>query len=159
MHGTEGSEDWNEAREFVLKGRRTRLVDELLVGAEELASEGYRRGALTEAVTALEVAIHEFARHPATQAFGAKLGQRMDVPKLSKQVEHLGLSGTVRYLLPAILKNDQVDTEVLRECSRAVEMRQNVVHNGQRDVEEAKLQSAIAGIRRLCFALERLQSP
>ena len=45
---------------FVIGNRRSPLVFELLARAEQLSGNGYTRAALTEAVTALEVAISDF---------------------------------------------------------------------------------------------------
>ena len=69
----------------------------------------------------------------------------------------MGLSGSVRFLLPVILPEASVSTALLRKCFDAVDMRQNVVHNGQRDVDRVKLQSALESIRELCLVLESLQ--
>jgi hypothetical protein len=49
-------------KEYVRSLKRPPLVRQLLAGAEALVEQGHGRAALTEAVTALEVAIHEFAK-------------------------------------------------------------------------------------------------
>jgi hypothetical protein len=55
-------EDWHAVRDFVRSTKREPTVGHLLSIAEKLSSEGHRRTALIEAVSALEVALHEFGR-------------------------------------------------------------------------------------------------
>ena len=152
-------DSWRSAKQFVASEARPSLVWELIAGAEWLAGIGHRRSALTEAVTALEVAIANFSRSPnAEQAFGSLASERMDIPSLKKSVDHLGLSCTIRYLFPRIFSADKVPTAVLRECQEAIDERQNVVHNGQRDVKEAKLSKYVTAIRTMCRLLESYQA-
>jgi hypothetical protein len=97
-------DEWDEIRAFVCGVSRTPLVRTLLAGAEALEADGQRRSALTEAITALEVALYEFARHPnAERAFGPLLAERISASSLLHQVKHMGLTGSVSYLLPVIL--------------------------------------------------------
>lgn len=125
---------------------------ELLSGAEQLAGNGYARSALTEAVTALEVAISDFARSPQhNQKLALIVGPRLGVTRLQKQIEHIGLSGTVSYLLPLLLPDSVLSVKVLEGCRNAIDTRQNVVHNGQREVHD--LIEHIASIKACCKAL------
>jgi hypothetical protein len=64
-------EDWTKVRELMGSHRKPPLVGQLLARADWLANSGHRRGAVSEAVSALEVAIHAFGRQPSAQkAFG-----------------------------------------------------------------------------------------
>jgi hypothetical protein len=109
--------DWPKAKDFVKSAERTSLVLQLLASAESFARMDHRRAALVEAVTALEVAISEFAKSPkAQEAFGSVLAERFDTPSLKSQVEHLGLSGGVRYLLAVIFSPERLPTNLLRAC-------------------------------------------
>jgi hypothetical protein len=56
--------DWLRTIDFVAQGQRSNLVRELLAMAEFLEDSGQDRVALTEAVTALEVALKRFVEHP-----------------------------------------------------------------------------------------------
>lgn len=96
-------EDWDDIRQFISSTRRTPLAQTLLAGAEGLAALGHTRSALTEAVTALEVVLYEFASHPrANEVFGHQLAPRMGLNSLRQQVGQMGLSGSIRYLLPVL---------------------------------------------------------
>jgi hypothetical protein len=113
-------EDWPSACDFVKSSKKPPLVAQLLAGAQRLQSEGHRRAALTEAVTALEVALHEFARSPkAVELFSPGLAKRMAVESIHSQIDHLGLSGSVRYLLPVLFSEDKMPTDVLLGCREA----------------------------------------
>lgn len=148
-------DDWEEVKNFIISSRRSPLVGELLSGAEALAKNEHRRSALTEAVTALEVAISEFAQQSeASEAYSSSFSERMDIPSLKNQIEHLGLSGTIRYLFPVIFSEEQVSTDVMKHCQEAISYRQNVVHQGQRDVAKEKLDPFLQAIRQLCSDLE-----
>jgi hypothetical protein len=115
-------------------------------------------------VTALEVAIVDFAKRPkAQEAFGPLLAERLATPSLKAQVEHCGLSGSVRYLLPVIFSPDKLPTQLLKTCQQAVEERGKVIHRGhqilrgQPDVAEDKLRTYLAAIRHVCAILREYQ--
>ena len=151
--------EWQALRQFVEGEGRPGLIGALLAGAEHLWKVGHRRGALTEAVTALEIALYAFARSPkADAAFGGQLSARLSISTLLGQVDHLGLSGSIRYLLPTILSADILPDAVLRGCQAAVDQRQNVVHNGQRDVSDGSIRGALQDIRQCCDILESLSN-
>ncbi|MDZ4204312.1 MAG: hypothetical protein U1C46_05780 [Bacteroidales bacterium] len=145
--------EWTEVGKFVKGVQRTPLVLELLAGAEQLAGNNYARSALTEAVAALEVAILAFGR---SQDNNLKLtslvGPRLDLNRLSKQIEHMGLSGTIRYLLPLLFPEDVLPLDVLAGCQDAITERQNVIHNQKRNVKNVS--RFIQSIRKCCKILD-----
>jgi hypothetical protein len=147
-------EDWSSAAVYVRSKSRSNFVYDLLRTALANAWSGRRRTALVEAVTALEVAISEFAKSPlANEAFGKTLAGRMDTDSLKAQVDHMGNSGTIKYLFPVIFPEDQLPNDLLKACQKAVEERNNVVHNGQRDVGQKKVLNYVISIERLCGVL------
>jgi hypothetical protein len=151
--------EWPAFQAFVEGIGNPALVGELLAGAEHLWRIGHRRGALTEAVTALEVALYGFGRNPRTNlAFGQLLATRLATSSIAAQIKHLGLSASVGYLLPMILPETILPSDVLRGCQTAITLRQNVVHNGQRDVDEHATRSAVSSIRRCCEILESISA-
>lgn len=149
--------DWSEIVSFVEGEGKPDLVRELLVGAERLAEQEHYRAALTEAVTALEVAISSFASAPrSAEAFGSILAERLGVASLKNQVSHLGLSGTVNFLLPTIFAEEILPNSMLSACQEAVKQRQTVVHQGQREVKAGFANASISAIRSLCDILHSL---
>lgn len=149
---------WSGAAKFVSSSNKTNLILELLAGAERLAENGHTRSALTEAVTALEVAVHEFGRdNNANLTFGSIMASRLGTQTLKKQIEDMGLTGTINYLFPVIFTEEQMPKELLESCQNAITERQNVVHNGQRQVDRKKLYSFLASIRKMCTILNKFQ--
>ena len=150
---TEG--EWESVREFVASTCRTPLVGELLAGAEQLEGNGYSRSALTEAVTALEVAISDFgSSQSANEKLASTYSKRLGIGSLKKQIERMGLSGTVKYLLPLILPETMLPTRIIAGCQEAVTLRQNVVHNGQRNVDAVAVRKGILNIKECCKILD-----
>lgn len=147
-------EEWADVEEFVKGINRSSLVLELLTGAEQLAGNGHARSALTEAVSALEVAIFAFGRsQDKDDNLSSILSNRLDIERLSKQIQHLGLSGSVRYLFPIILPEEILPKKVLLGCQEAIKERQNVVHNGKRNVMNVGY--LINSIREFCSILNK----
>ena len=150
--------DWNSIKEFVSSSKKTDFHWHLLAEAEALASINNKRSALTEAITALEVAVDHFVSDPnVSLIFGEHLSKRMGIATLEKQVKHMGLSGAINYLFPVLFNEEQVSSSVLTICQEALAVRGNVVHNGQREIDEKKLEKYINGIRQLCEVLEKLK--
>lgn len=144
--------EWGEVAKFVTSEARVPLVAELLSGAEQLAGNGYARSALAEAVTALEVAVSDFARSQRhNQELAQIVGPRLGVERLQKQIEHIGFSGTISYLLPLLLPDSVLSAKVLEGCRNAIDARQNVVHNGQREVRD--LSQHVSSIKSCCKIL------
>lgn len=146
-------DEWDAVARFVQGDQRTPLVQELLAGAEQLARNGHTRSALTEAVTALEVAVSAFGRAQDKNGKLASIcGPRLGVERVQKQIEHMGLSGTVSYLLPLLLPDSILPADVLAGCRDALTQRQNVVHGGQRDVVD--IYRVLSCIRAFCKILD-----
>lgn len=149
--------DWPALSEFVIGGSKPQLIGELLAGSEHLLSIGHYRSAITEAVTALEVAIFRFAGNcNADKAFAPHMAQRLALGSLKSQVDHLGLSATVNYLLPTVLPEELLPASVISECQFAISRRQTIVHNGQRNVPESDARRAVSAIRACCQLLEKV---
>jgi hypothetical protein len=149
--------DWPKIRDFVISEGKTDLIRELLAGAERLADEEHYRASLTEAVTAMEIAVSAFSRDPkADQAFGSCMARRLSVSSLAAQVKHLGISGTINYLLPVIISEEILSASTLVACQAAIQQRQTVVHQGQREVSEGFAKCSLKAIRQLCNLLESL---
>jgi hypothetical protein len=146
--------DWLSAQRFLESDSRPNLARQLLAGAELLAAVGHGRAALTEATTALEVALFTFAKSKkAHEVLPPELCGRMGVESLEKLIEHMGLTATVDYLLPIMFTEKQMPTGLLKTCRAAISQRQNVVHQGQRRVEELSLKRFLAALRSLCDIL------
>lgn len=151
------AEQWSSLKVFVEEGKRTLRYRALLADAEEIAADGHSRAAIVEAVAALEVALDQFAQSPnVEQLYGNKLSARMGGAPLKKQINHFGLSGSVNFLLPVLIPEDKLPLEVIEGCWLAIEQRNNVVHNGQREVKPEVWKNCLKSIRSYCSTLEEL---
>jgi len=141
--------EWGAIRDFVRSEARTPLVGELLSNAEDLASRGYGRSAVVDAVAALEVGLGRITDdNLASIRWKARFGSRVPAEEFRKHIEHLGLSNTVRYLLPLVM-DDMSDGDLVTVLE-AVQARQTVVHEGQRAVDTTEAKRYIRAIRVLC---------
>jgi hypothetical protein len=147
-------EDWLAVQDYLQSGRRVSLVGHLLSIAEKLSSEGYRRTALIEAVSALEVALHQFAKEAADKKPAQCRDVKTGFSNIKKHIEYICFTCSFNYLLPLILKEGAM--EALKQCQEAIEERGNVVHNGQRDGSPEKLKGYLRGVRSLCHELGTL---
>ncbi|TGN17901.1 hypothetical protein [Leptospira idonii] len=147
-------DEWNNIKNFVLSDQKTSLVGELFSTAQQLAGNGYLRNSIIDAVTALEIVISEFKNSDKANALLAKkFNERLNTKNLKNQIEHCGFSATIGYLLPLLLEENELPTELIRQCQNAIMLRQNIIHNGQRNVEEASVNQHIANIKTICNIL------
>lgn len=144
-------EEWKRLQEFVASDSRPNLILELLANAQLLIDEGHRRSAMIEAASALEIAVFKFSKKgKLDKLVNGDLSSRFDAKHLQSQIEHIGFSGSVSFLLPILFPPEVLPTEILNHCQEVIRIRNNVVHNGQRDVQEAIARPLIASIRRTC---------
>lgn len=127
--------EWNDVKLNLGSPSRTPLVFELMSNARYLLSEGHRRSAVLEVVSALEVATNDFFKSPNVTALNTpEYASRIDFANLGNQSSHLGFSGSIRYLVPLLFSRDYISDTILGKCYQAIEVRNNVVHTGQRNV-------------------------
>jgi hypothetical protein len=151
-------EDWPRAQDFLVSRARPNLIRELLAGSEFLADSGSTRAALTEAVSALEAAVHAFAKSPLAGALlPSSLRERLGITSLSTLAdhEHLGFSRFVAYLLPILLPDEDLPAPLLARCREAIEERNQIVHGEQRHVNPDRLKQHMTAVRTLCETLMR----
>jgi hypothetical protein len=153
------SSDWDEVKLFLTSRNSPSLVLELLAGAELLAGTGQRRNSLAEAITALEISIADFCRAPnAERLLKPEIQERLNISSLKDVSKRLGLTSSINYLFPILFTEEQLPTTILRTCQSAIIERQNIVHNGQRDVKPGKLMGYLSSIRQMCAILKGLQA-
>lgn len=153
-----GKEEWQDVQEFVAGNRKAPLVGQLLASADEFRQSGERRAAFTEAVSALDIAIDQFAQRATPEKWTATLAGRSSAAQFKNHVEHLGMTCTLAYLLPIIFSEEQVSASILKSCLDAINERNTVIHRGQRDVDSEKLRGYLRAIRELCHKLRQFQA-
>jgi len=147
--------DWPEAQAFVSAERKPDLTRQLLASAEAFADKGSNRVALTEAVSALEVALNRFAASPKPgHLLSESVRSRIGFESLDGLIRRLGLMPSVSILLPMLFEPSMLSKDTLATCRTAISERQNVVHGGQRRVDSDKLRRFLSEIRTLCGVLQ-----
>lgn len=150
------TDDWSKAQDFVESDTRADLVRELLANSELLLHQGRRRSAVIEASCALEVALSRFGKRPKLEEFVTpELICRFDVNQLYSQIEHMGATGSFRYLLPILFPEKVLSTQTLKQCQELIVLRHSVVHAGQRDVEAKEANQLVKAARQGCETLIR----
>ncbi len=150
-------EDWPKLTEFVNSKRRTNLKFELISRAFTLNGLTLRTNALIDGVTALEISISDFAKSPnLDQIKFEHLLKRINVNSLENALKHLGFSRFVQYLLPLILDEKIIAKMELETINNALVSRNNVVHNGQRELDESKSIKYLVSIKNLIVLLDEL---
>jgi hypothetical protein len=148
-------EDWHGIRNHLAGERKAPLVGQLLAAADGFRESGHRRAALTEAISALEIAVSQFAQRVNPESWSTLLAGRSSSAQFHNHVEHLGVTCTIGYLFPVIFSEEQVPSVILKTCQDAITERNVVIHRGQRDVDETKLREYLRAIRDLCERLRR----
>jgi hypothetical protein len=77
---------------------------------------------------------------------------------LAEQVKHLGVRGTIRFLFPIMFKPEAMPEEILTGCQEAVDLRNNLIHNGQRRANPDKVWQMLRSITKICMLLEGFTS-
>jgi hypothetical protein len=151
--------DWLNIANFVTRNLRLTLVLELLSNAENILHKAYRRSAVIEAVSALEMAVDQFCKFPAHHLLRSDVELRPKILKsLHSQSEHLGFSTTFKYLIPLLLGPNQLPNDLLSSCNDAIDTRNQLVRGGQRDVSPERASTLVQSVRSACLVLRGLTS-
>lgn len=146
--------DWDSICLFVKTSKNPPFVDELLANAEALVAQGVGRSAVVEAVSAMEVALAVLGSEEHAQSSWARdLDARVPLESLSRHIAKLGLRGSLSYLIPILFSENQVPRQVLDGAIKAVNARNVIAHQGQRQIEIAVARDHVVAIRRLCYAM------
>jgi hypothetical protein len=150
------SEGWTTLGRYLQTDRRSSLTGELLGNASVILAHGHGRAALIEAVSALEFAVRRFARSPRRESLRIELPGNITGNDVKTAIEHLGFTAAVRFLLPLIIREEEFPIEAHHIASIAIELRHNIIHNGQRNVDPNEVEKFIRAIRVLAEALDRV---
>ena len=129
--------DWEALAGFVRSSRRTDAIGEILGNARLHLANGHTRGAVIEAVSALEAAVSRFMKSPKLDALRTDrvYARAKPTASLSKHLEHLGFTATVAHLLPLLLPSAVLTADLLSGACEAIQCRHNIVHNQQRSLD------------------------
>jgi hypothetical protein len=148
--------DWPEAQAFVSAEGQPNLARQLLAAAEAFADAGSERVALTEAVTALEVAVSRFMDSPkADYQLSEPLRSRLGLESLKGlKKRQRSLMASVTFPLPILFDSNTLSSETLATCREAISKRNKVVHDGLLYIDPDTCWRFLGGIRNLCEVLQ-----
>jgi len=149
-------DDWSDIQAFVCGKSRTPVAKYILAIAHELANKGHKRASLIEAICALELKLHEFARIHESGRFSEKLKSRIESKSLHELVKKLGLRGSFGTLLPIILSDEELPTVIIEQCRDAIDLRNSVVHSGSRNIADKKLKEVLRAVQECCARFDSI---
>jgi hypothetical protein len=109
---------------------------------------------LLEAVVALELALGAFADNPEGHRLPDAWKGRVAAEGIKALIDKVGLRGAFALVIPILVSEDRLPSAVLDGCRAAIEARNNVIHNAQRDVPEHLLIGYLTNIQTCCVSLE-----
>ena len=116
-------------------------------------ASGRHRSAILEAVCALEVAVGQFAERPDPEALSWRPGRT--VISLASDLNHLGFSRFVRYLLPLVVASSVVTPGEIDRAADAIECRNRLAHGKhlQRSIDAAAARKHVSSLRKVIAGL------
>ena len=145
---------WGRLVSFVTNDEKPSFVLELLSRSKNLNSFGYHANAIVDAITALELAINKFSKSPDIHLFEQiKCHSRISYSNFSTYCQRLGFTGTVQYLLPLLFTDHQLPETTYKNVLDAINMRQNVIHNGAKKLDREKNRLWIIHVEKLVTLL------
>ena len=144
---------WASARAFAESNGRVSKVSGILAAAELLHGYDYDRSAIVEAVAALELALSNFAAKPILEGLIPAAVDRVSGATLRETVQGIGLRGSMRFLIPVLFPESELSTDCLARCLDAVQLRNEIVHNGRTSLPADRVSRSISGIREACKVL------
>jgi hypothetical protein len=135
---------------------RGELVDHLRFDREYVVGLLASPQETLRVLCALEIALNDFARAPDMSVVDQSRLTAEAVASLKSTIEHLGFTVSMRHLVPLLIPDHMLDLKTLSRCHRIIQIRQNVVHTGQRTVQESEVRVGLAAARRACELLRAL---
>jgi len=142
---------WLELSDFVSNRRKSKMINILIANSIRYRSEKNGRMAVVEAVTALEAAIKHLLPTAIMNA--------MEVPNVTENeldnfIEKAGLRQTVSLLFKILQNVLGISEEDLEHLTKAIDTRNNIVHNQQREVP---IKNAIKYVNTIKTVIEKLE--
>jgi hypothetical protein len=127
---------------------RIPLAAELLANAERLWERAHYRAAVVEIGAAIEATLHRFAARPDMSRLNSERIERLGM-SMDKIVGELGIRGSIRILLPLLVPTALVDDYAMELVIAAIDLRNEVVHNGKRNLDKEHVWDCLIAAREL----------
>jgi len=133
-------ERWYQLKELITNRYRCDLSLVFYRNAEYYLRHKNFRVAMVEVCIALERAINTFIKNHMDEAAQMKLSPILNGNSLTDKVNEL---------LPFLLPDDVIDNKVIDNCSDAVNLRNNIIHNSQVKIDKEKVSLYINEIKKI----------
>ncbi len=152
------STEWDAIKDFLRKPSKVKFPLQLISNARLLTDLGYTRNAIVDIIIALETTFNEFIEYPNAEKLHMEyqVDRRVDIEKLNSSVGRIGFTNSINFLLPIILPEELADKELFDIVNKAITVRQNIVHNNQREVNSQECFKLINGVEQLAKILRSL---
>jgi hypothetical protein len=148
--------EWRAAMDFIESGERATIRDELMANSWNLVRRDESRLAVIEAVIALESTILRLlAKAILVATSNVPNAPIIDQKKLSNTIEALGLRRSVDVGLTLVMGYLGLSLKDINNAMRAVEVRNNIVHQAQRNVDRSEAFELIESIDNIVKTIER----
>lgn len=127
---------------------RIPLAAELLANAERLWERAHYRAAVVEIGASIEATLHRFAARPDMSRLNSERIERLGM-SMEKIVGELGIRGSVRVLLPLLVPGTLVDDYTMELVIAAIDLRNEVVHSGRRNLDKEQVWDCLIAAREL----------
>jgi hypothetical protein len=142
---------WDQASGFIERGGRAHMRDVLVANSLDYLSQQNGRLAVVEAVTALESALKQLLPKVILRLPGVP---QIEEKELDKVMEQAGLRLVAQVGLKLIMTPAGLSAEDIQSIGEAIDTRNNVLHDFQREVEISKAQRYVSAI---CRVIERFE--
>jgi hypothetical protein len=134
---------WSELATFIQEGKEAPIITVLIANSLNHLETGNSRLAIIEAVIALEVSIHMFVPKLIAHIPGADV---IDRDSLNALIKKMGFGPFSRLGLSTIKGIIGLADKDVGEVHRAVEVRNNIVHNSQMNIDRREAQRYVYAI-------------
>jgi hypothetical protein len=134
---------------FINRGKRAPISDVLIANSLRALDQQNGRLAIVEAVIALEGAVKDIL----PQVLSGSRSIELDTDLIDELIKEAGLRLTVKVILRANADRLQIDGKDIDLVSSAIEVRNVIVHQKQREVELSQAEEYVFAIRKVIARL------
>jgi hypothetical protein len=140
-----------EAAKFIEKGKPAPVHKVLVANSLQHLTQSQYRLAVIEAVTAWEAFIRNLLAKTVIHLFKLDLDVERSVDRL---IEKAGVRAVTDVVLKIISGPSGLQAELIQRTLEAVELRNNIIHHGQREVDRTRAHAAVKAVRETIACLE-----
>jgi hypothetical protein len=148
--GITPTEKIEKLRSFLSEEKPFDSASMLLLYSKKACLEENHRLAIIEAVAGLEVALYEFIYFKAKKS-------NLEKKEVNGFIRDIGLYGNITVVLKLLTVGlEQVDDALIEDCTKAIEVRNAIMHKGMLEVDATNTESRLLAIEKMIAYLKRV---